>query len=97
MNKQKTRGPKLPWPKTVMPERSTALRFYDNAACAYASPELFESHWTSTAVIEAALAYCRSCPVVDLCMEIKRPVQCHLDGVCAARVWENGTEIPWES
>lgn len=37
------------------------------------------------------LALCRECPFRDRCLELVRPAESFYDGVCAGRVYRNGS------
>jgi hypothetical protein len=58
------------------------------AACAGANPRLFDQ--TDPIRATHALAYCRDCPVSDLCLAVVRPSRSHYDGVAGGQVWSNG-------
>lgn len=63
----------------------------DHAACKGADPRLFDA--TDGDAVEDALSYCDRCPVIRECEEYVKPRRSYYDGVCAGKVWANGSEV----
>lgn len=70
---------------------SHTVRLMESAACKGADPRLFDA--TNGDAVDDALSYCDRCPVTRECEDYVKPRRSYFDGVCAGKVWSNGSEI----
>ena len=59
------------------------------AACKGANPQLFDFYEGTQ--VDDALSYCDRCPVIQECLDYVSPRRSYFDGVCAGKVWRNGS------
>lgn len=64
------------------------MQSLDGAACGLSDPRIFEVNTYPEA--NTALSVCKTCSVVNRCMEFVRPSKSFFDGVAAGTLWRGG-------